>query len=234
MSVYMGEDGGLLIKRTAVGQGLLRSDLDPGDVSVDRRRFSFDFPVEALITGDRIEIYTADGSNLELVDGHDFPDGLWHCHIDDAGGVRLYDEFEDAINGGINNALELIEPSATQEILVRTRNSRFRCYAQMRSWEITTNRQQVDTTTLGEEFVTQFARGLISGQGAVTCIWDYRNSLCDPMGDHSESEMPHYLCELLLRLKQGALFRGQFICIREATSPPASGTKPIASSLMRQ
>ena len=113
MSVYMGEDGGLLIKRTAVGQGLLRSDLDPGDVSVDRRRFSFDFPVEALITGDRIEIYTADGSNLELVDGHDFPDGLWHCHIDDAGGVRLYDEFEDAINGGIDNALELIEPSAT-------------------------------------------------------------------------------------------------------------------------
>ena len=56
MSVYMGDDGGLLIKRTAVGQGLLRSKLDPGDVNVDRKRFSFDFPVEALITGDRIEI----------------------------------------------------------------------------------------------------------------------------------------------------------------------------------
>ena len=99
MSVYMGEDGGLMIKRTAVGQGLLRSQLDPGDVNVARKRFSFDFPVEALITGDRIEIFTADGSNLTLVDGHNFPDGLWHCHIDDAGGVRLYDEFEDAING---------------------------------------------------------------------------------------------------------------------------------------
>ena len=231
MSVYMGEDGGLLIKRTAVGQGLLRKHLDPGDVSVDRRRFSFDFPVEALITGDRIEIYTADGSNLELVDGHDFPDGLWHCHIDDAGGVRLYDEFEDAINGGIDNAVELIDPSVTQQILVRTRNSRFRCYAQMRSWEITTNRQQVDTTTLGEEFVTQFARGLISGQGAVTCIWDYRNSLCDPMGDHSESEMPHYLCELLLRLKQGALFRGQFYLHK---GDPSVWYEAIASSLMRQ
>ena len=210
MSVYMGEDGGLMIKRTAVGQGLLRSQLDPGDVNVARKRFSFDFPVEALITGDRIEIFTADGSNLTLVDGHNFPDGLWHCHIDDAGGVRLYDEFEDAINGGPDKAVALIEPPAAQQILVRTRNSRFRCYAQMKGWEFTTSRQQVDTTTLGEEFVTQFARGLISGQGSATCIWDYKNSLCDPMGDHSESEMPHYLCELLLRLKQGALFRGQF------------------------
>ena len=34
----------------------------------------------------------------------------------------------------------------------------------MRAWEITTSRQQVDTTTLGEEFVTKFSRGLISGQ----------------------------------------------------------------------
>lgn len=210
MSVYMGEDGGLLIKRTAVGQGLLRSNLDPGDVNVDRRRFSFDFPVEALITGDRIEIYTADGSDLTLVKDHDFPDGVWHCHIDDSGGVRLYDEFEDAINGGIENAVELIEPPATQQILVRTRNSKFRCYAQMRSWEITTSRQQVDTTTLGEEFVTRFARGLISGQGTATCIWDYKDAICDPMDCDEETEKPHYLCELLLRLKQGALFRGQF------------------------
>ena len=210
MSVYMGDDGGLLIKRTAVGQGLLRSKLDPGDVNVDRKRFSFDFPVEALITGDRIEIFTADGSDLTLVAGHNYPDGLWHCHIDDAGGVRLYDEFEDAINGGFDNAVALIEPPVAQEILVRTRNSRFRCLAQMTGWEITTNRAAVDTTTLGEEFVTQFARGLISGQGQTTCLWDFKNALCDPMGDHSESEMPHYLCELLLRLKQGALFRGQF------------------------
>lgn len=206
----MGEDGSLLIKRTAEGQGLLRSMLDPGDVNPNRKRFSFDFPVEALISGDRIEIYTADGSNLTLVDGHDFPDGEWYCHIDDSGGVRLYSEFEQAINGGINNALALVEPPVAQEILVRTRNSRFRCYSQMRSWEITTSRQQVDTTVLGEEFVSQFARGLISGQGTVDCIWDYKNVLCDRLSPCTDNEKPQYLCELLLRLKQGAMFRGQF------------------------
>ena len=209
MSVYMGECGTVLLKRTAAGQGALSSALDPTDVNVSRKRFSFDFPVEALITGDRIEIYTDDKSNLQLVSGHNYPDGEWFCHIDDVGGVRLYDDFENAVNGGISNALTLIAPSVTQNISVRTRNSRYRCIAQMRSWEITTSRQQVDTTVLGEEFVSQFAKGLISGQGTIDCIWEYKRALCD-LGVDQNTEVPHYLCELLLRLKQGSSFRGQF------------------------
>lgn len=217
MSIYMGQDGGILLKRTAVGEGGLASALDPNDVNVSRKRFSFDFPAEALISGDRIEIYTNDKSNLQLVSGHNYPDGEWFCHIDDVGGVRLYDDFENAVNGGITNALTLIAPSSTQNILVRTRNSRFRCIAQMRSWEITTSRQQVDTTVLGEEFVTQFSKGLISGQGSIDCIWDYKKALCDP-GVSDNNEVPHYLCELLLRLKQGAGFRGQFYLFSGAPS----------------
>lgn len=211
MSVYLGEEGSLAIKRTAVGEGLLQSVLDAGDVNTDRRRFSFDFPAEALITGDRIEIYTEDGSTLELVKDHNYPDGRWFCHIDDTGGVRLYEDFDQAINGGIENAIELIEPTTSQVILVRTRNSRFRCYGQMRSWQLTTSRAAVDTTVLGEEFISQFSRGLISGQGQATCLWDYRKELCD---GRDPSEEPHYLCELLLRLKQGAFFQGQFFLYR--------------------
>ena len=218
MSIYMGENGTLRIKRKADTQGLLESALDPADVNVDRRRFSFDFPPEALISGDRIEIYTADGTTLELVDGHDEPDGMWHCHIDDAGGVRLYNEFEEAINGGYDNALELVTPSETKQILVRTRNARFRCLAQMREWELTTNRAQIDTTVLGEEFVSQYTRGLVSGQGSTTCLWDYKYEICDPVSSDYTSERPHYLCELLLRLKQGAIFRGQFYVYQGDTS----------------
>ena len=45
----------------------------------------------------------------------------------------------------------------------------------------------------------------------MTCNWDYKNSVCDPENcDPANTEVPQYLCELLLRLKQGALFRGQF------------------------
>ena len=210
MSIYMGEEGSLLIKRKADTEGLLSSSLDPDDVNPDRRRFSFDFPPEALISGDRIEIYTADQTTLELVAGHNQPDGMWFCHIDDTGGIRLYSDFEDAINGGYDTALDLVTPSVTKHILVRTRNARFRCQAQMRQWQITTSRAQVDTTVLGEEFVSRYARGLVSGQGSTTCFWDYKYNECDPDDCDYNVEKPHYLCELLLRLKQGAMFRGQF------------------------
>jgi hypothetical protein len=206
----MGEEGSLLIKRTTANEGRLKSSLDPDDVNAERRRFSFDFPVEALITGDRIEIYTLDGSELILVEGHNYPDGRWYCHIDDTGGIRLYDDFEDSINGKFENALKLVTPTVSREIIVQTRNSRFRCYGQMRSWEITTSRATVDTTALGEEFLSYFSRGLISGQGSIDCIWDYKNDPCERLENLSREEQPHYLCELLLRLKQGALFRGQF------------------------
>ena len=210
MSVYMGQDGSLLIERTAVGEGFLSSDLDPDDVNPDRRRFSFDFPAGALITGDKIEIGTADKSILYLVKDHVYPDGSWYCNIDEVGGVRLYNSFDDAINGELETALELVTPPEAKAILVRTRDTRFRCYGQMRNWEITTSRAAVDTTTLGEEFVSQYSRGLISGQGSVQCIWDFQNALCDPLQPTVGNEKPHYLCELLLRLKQGAMFRGQF------------------------
>ena len=210
MSVYMGEDGSLSIERTAVGEGFLSSDLDPDDVNPARRRFSFDFPAGALITGDKIEIGTADKSILYLVKDHVYPDGAWYCNIDDVGGVRLYNNFDDAINGNFETALELVTPPETKEILVRTRDTRFRCYGQMRNWEITTSREAVDTTTLGEDFVSQYSRGLISGQGSVECIWDFRQALCDPLDPCTGNEEPHYLCQLLLRLKQGAMFRGRF------------------------
>ena len=214
MSIYMGEQGSLLIKRASDTDDFLRSDLDPDDVNVTRKRFSFDFPPEALITGDRLEIYTADGSTLELVLGHVQPDGQWFCNIDDAGGVRLFNSFEDAINGSISQALPLITPSASKQILVRTRNGLYRCQAQMRSWDITTNRAQVDTTVLGEEFVSQYTRGLVSGQGTTTCLWDFRHEACDPNSSGYGTERPHYLCELLLRLKQGAVFHGQFFVFK--------------------
>ena len=71
------------------------------------------------------EIGTQDQtSNLELV-ADDFPDGYWYCHVDDAGGIRLYDNFQDAVNGGRANALELVAPSLRNPFMStpRTRTS---------------------------------------------------------------------------------------------------------------
>lgn len=210
MSVYMGEQGLISLQRTAVGTGAnaLSTVLEPNDVTVVDKRFSADFPPSALINGDRIEIATQGGENLELVAGHAFPDGRWYCHTDEVGGIRLYDNFADAITGSKNNALTLIAPSKAQPIYIRNRDETYQCVAKTTEWSLTTQREQVDLTVLGENFRDNYANGLISGQGETTAFWEYRYQQCD--GVDITEELSHYYAQLLLRLEQGALFKGRF------------------------
>ena len=108
MSVFLGQNGHVELRRDATGQALVTT-LDPSDVNVERKRFSVDFTEGALITGDQVTIKTSDLSPLELVAGHVDDDGNYFndwrgfIYIDDAGGLRLYDSFSAAISGGRDN-----------------------------------------------------------------------------------------------------------------------------------
>ena len=213
MSVYLGDSGQVAIRRMGQGAGLLRSSLDPEDVNVSQKRFSFDFPPGAIITGDRLHIETTDGTNLVLVDGHNFPDGTWYAHADEAGGLRLYDNYPDSINGHKPTALTLVS-GPTQEIIANTVSSDYSCVAQVKNYDFTSSREQVDTTSLGEEHRASYKAGLISGQGNLTCIWDWRQDECDPMQQGVQRpeylEEPQYFASLILRLQLGAQFGAQF------------------------
>ena len=110
MAIYLGDSGGVELKRDSINNWL-ETELDPADVNVARRRFSVDFASGSLLTGDKVEIETVDGSTLELVQGHVYPDGNWFAHVDEAGGIRLYDTFDAALTGGAANALELVAPT---------------------------------------------------------------------------------------------------------------------------
>ena len=243
--VYLGDSGQIEIRRRGLNSSL-SSILDPADVNVARRRFSFDFESEALISGDQIEIATEDGSTLELVDGHIAPDGRWFCHVDDAGGVRLYDNFEDAINGEESRALALVAPTRSIPILARTRNSAFLCLADLTSYEMTTSRDAVDITQLGSEHKQNYASGLISGQGRLSCFWDYEKEICNLPNGAERVEVTHYLAQLVLRLQQGASFDGRFylksttpgslvwwdaLCIVTNVAMSFEPTQPIASTI---
>jgi hypothetical protein len=209
MSVYLGESGCVEIQRTAVGSGFISGTLEIADVDQNAKRFSFDFPVGALITGDRIEIATQDKSNLELVKDHDYPDGRWYCHVDQTGGLRLYGTFAEAVNGRYDPAVELVTPTKAQLIFVRNRDDDFNPLAQIQQYEITTTREAVDLTVLGDSFREQYANGLISGQGTIRCIWEYLYSGCDIDVTYGQ-ELPNYFAQLVLRLEQGSLFKGRF------------------------
>jgi len=216
--VYLGESGHVELKRHSENVPV-NGQLLASDVNVTRKRFSFDFEASALISGDQIEIKRVGGGNLELVAGHAYPDGRWYCHVDDVGGIRLYDSFKAAINGELNDALALEQPTTNQQIEVRTTSRQYRCLAGITDWSLTTNREAADLTVLGEEHRRFYTNGLMSGQGSLRCFWNYEQALCD---DEGSLELPHYMAQLVLRCQLGAEFLGRFY-VKNSKALPAAG-----------
>ena len=97
----------------------------------------------------------------------------------------------------------------------------FRCVAQVQRYELTTTRETLDITNLGEEFRRQYANGMISGQGQLSCFWDYKNDSCDPSTDRAH-ELAHYLAKLVLRTQLGASFVGRFYMHRPESNQDES------------
>jgi len=225
MGVYFGQSGEIALKRDAL-QSDLRTQLDPSDVNTSTKRFSVDHSSGSLLSGDQVEIATANNSPLKLVDGHIdpatsdyYPDGKWFIHVDPVGGIRLYDTFSKAIEGLTSTALTLVAPTSKQDILIRTRNERFRHVANVRDFEMTTSREQVDLTNLGDEFRNQYEAGLISGQGTMTCIWEHSYDTGNRKNEYgAESEFPFYLAQLIVRTQQGSDFDGLFYLYRDGNN----------------
>lgn len=227
MAIYLGDSGYVEIRREGLNSSM-GSLLDPGDVNVLRRRFSFDFDTGALVTGDRLQIRTTDGSTLELVDGHVYPDGTWYVNVDQAGGIRLYTTFAAAINGEEADALPLVAPSRNIPIVAVSRDVSYRCLAQIQDYQLTTSRETIDLTSLGDEFRTNYANGLISGQGVLNCLWDYEATTCSDVDSPTRQERPHYLAQLVIRTQQGAGFLGRFLLKADGRTAISGGNASAA------
>jgi len=200
MTVYLGTFGQVELKREFDG-GELTSVINTSDVSVSAKRFSFDFDHGQLLTGDQIEVVSTDSSALDFISGYSDNAVKKFIHVDDLGGIRLYDSFAHAVNGGSTNATALAAPGNNIPIKVFVENAAFRLLAQCNGFELNTERETVDTTTLSDEFRSR-VNSLMSGSGRMSGFWEYT-------GD-TANELPHYLLELSLRTKVGSQFRGRF------------------------
>ena len=209
MTVYLGTFGEIELKRVFNG-GVLTSTIDAADVNATEKRFSFDFDKEQLITGDKVEITSEDGSTLDFVDGHTESSIKKFVHVDEASGVRLYNSFEHAVTGGKTNAIALAAPGDAIPIKVKVEDSGRRVLAQVSNFEINTERETVDTTVLSDEFRTR-VNTLISGSGRITAFWEYT-------GDTTK-ELPNYLYELVHRTKVGSNFVGRFYIKKGGYNP---------------
>ena len=102
--------------------------LQTADVNVTERRFGVDFDPQysgerpsPLITGDEVEFSSEDGTtNLQLVSGMTDASVTRWVHVDQVGGIRLYSNYTDAVNGGKDNAIELVTPGADQRVSLLT------------------------------------------------------------------------------------------------------------------
>jgi len=221
MALYFGDYGFVEIERGSVSPSA--TSLDPADVNTAKKRFSVDFVSGSILTGDQIVIATKDKSTLGLVSGHNYPDGRWYVHVDDAGGLRLYETFKSSLSGLSADALGLVTPSSAKDITIQSQGTRFRPLGSIRSYELTTSRENVDTSVLGDQFRNKFEKGLISGQGSLDCLWEHRlTNDSDSMAKTSGIEFPIYLSQLCVRLEQGADFKGRFFLFKDSSQVSTS------------
>ena len=209
MSVYLGTHGKVELQREFNG-GSLFSTINTGDVNVSKKRFSFDFDHGQLLTGDQIEITSTDGSALDFIDSYTDSSVKKFIYVDEIDGIRLYDSFAHAVNGGSSNATTLAAPGDAIPIEVTVENAIPRLLAQVNSFEVNTERETVDTTSLSDEFRTR-VNTLISGSGRMSAFWEYT-------GD-TANELPHYMLELALRTRVGSNFKGRFYIKTDGHNP---------------
>ena len=209
MTVYLGSQGEIELRRVFNG-GELSSTIDAADVNASAKRFSFDFEHGQLVTGDQVEITSTNGSALDFINGYADSAVKKFIHVDELDGIRLYNSFADAINGGTANAVALATPGSSIPVKVIVESSAPRVLAQVSSFEINTERETVDTTVLSDEFRTR-VNTLISGSGRITAFWEYTGN--------DTQELPMYLYELAHRTKVGSNFIGRFYIKRRDYSP---------------
>ena len=218
MAVYLGNFGRITLQRKS-NQGALESVINPSDVNVARKRFSFDFDQGYLITGDQIEITSTNGATLGWVDetgwsgGVKQSNGKWFVNVDELGGIRLYSSFTNAVNGGSANAIALDAIATNIPIQVVIANTQQRILGAITTYELNTQREAVDITALSEQFRSQWS-SLMSGSGRISCQWDYKD--CCGGGQY---ETAQYLLQLVLRTEVGSEFGAQFYLKTNSYNP---------------
>ena len=226
MAVYLGNSGLVSIQRT--GATTYTSTLDPGDVNVAQKRFSFDFPNDTFITGDYLQITRVGGGNLDFIDAAGFTPpgvtstGAWYVNVDAVGGIRLFKTWGAALGGDVNDAVVLATPGSSYTISVAVTSGGYRTLGEVVSYELSTQRAALDASVLGEEFVEQIS-GLVSGSGRFTCFWDF--------GENGDLEAAQYMHHLILRQQLGSNFSAALTIKRTGESAATGASDTDATQL---
>lgn len=220
MSVILGSEGYVHLQRF-YGQPALNASVGISNVAATRDSFVFNWgdPLvrNPFITGDKVRIDAQGGDVLEWITGTP-PGGTWFVNVDQLGGIRLYPTFKQAVQGEDSGLVNIVTPSKTVQVRCGVEDATANPLGAVRSYELNTSRDMVDTTALGDEFKNTFGT-LISGSGKLTCFFDYQARMCDPMLPCDDTEVSIYYHQLILRAQLGSQFRGIFVVVAEGNKP---------------
>jgi hypothetical protein len=202
MTVYLGNAGNIELTRDS--GDVIAGTIAPASVNTAKGMFSFDFSFGAFVTGDFVEFSSIE--TLSFISGWAYSKGNWFVNVDQLGGLRLYNTYSDAVAGTSNNRVTLAVPNVSIDITCKILNSVPRVLGQIVRFELSTDREAVDTTGLGDEFRNQYST-LITGSGSIECIFDYAVA--------GETEIAVYLHNLLLRQQFGSDFKANLYILGE-------------------
>ena len=202
MSIYLGNAGNIELTRDS--GDTIAGTVRVADVNAVLNMFSFDFSFGAFVTGDFVEFSSA--STLSFVSGYAYTKGNWFVNVDQLGGLRLYPTYSDAVAGTSNNRVALAVPGASIAVSCKILNSVPRILANIIRFELSTDREAVDTSSLGDEFRNQYST-LITGSGSIDCQFDYATA--------GQTEIAVYLHNLLLRQQFGSDFKANLYILTE-------------------
>lgn len=204
MTVFLGQFGKIKLRRSA--QGTFTSEISNEDINVSLNRLGFNGSLENLLTGDRVDIYTSDQRGLVC-----FPVSTWptatetanaislYVNVNQVGGLRFFRTFSDAVNNTRANELPVQSFSGgSLPIEVAVNDVDFNLLGNVVSYEINTDREAIDTTSLSDKFKQQYTAGLISGNGTITCQFNYETS--------GVEETSLLMLQLIQRIDLGATF----------------------------
>jgi hypothetical protein len=211
VSIYLGNAGNIELTRDS--GDVIAGTIEVASVDAGKDMFSFDFSFGAFVTGDFVEFSSA--STLSFISGYAYTKGNWFVNVDQLGGLRLYPTYSDAVAGTSNNRVALAVPGAAVAVNCKILNSVPRILANIIRFELSTDREAVDTSSLGDEFRNQYST-LITGSGSIDCQFDYATA--------GETEIAVYLHNLLLRQQFGSDFKANLYILTEGQAQGANAS----------
>ena len=213
MTVYLGNAGNIELTRDS--GDTIAGTIKPANVNTSKGMFSIELTngkFHGFVTGDFVQFDSTTtpptALSFYLISGSvsTRSQDSFFVSVDQLGGLRLYPTYTDAIAGTSNNRVGLAVPGADIAVSCRILNAVPRILANIIQFELSTDREAVDTSSLGDEFRNQYST-LITGSGSIDCQFDYATA--------GETEIAVYLHNLLLRQQFGSDFKANLYILTE-------------------